>query len=213
MFRLNALKTEKNPNGGFSVTISSAGEKTCTVRFPTDEEWCERVRKVRVYRTPVGRDKFKSDAPGQLEVDLDLFQRIRLDKGDGAVEFDAAEASKVITRLDSCRITNTEREGKGFRIWMEVPSSDDEVSILLRDPTQQQTKTYEDSSMSLLSGRRSQEWRSFLEPAGELFDSLVVSQQGYAAAVPITHKYAALRELLDQCEELVSAGGISIPEE
>jgi hypothetical protein len=207
MFRLNALK---EPEKGFPVTISSGTDKTCHVRFPTDAEWCERVRKIRVYRTPVGRDKFKSDAPGQVEVDLALFTKIRLDP-DSGVEFDAAEASKVITKLDSCRIIDAARDGNQFRITLEVPLA--EVSIVLKSPTQRQAKTYEDSSMSLLSSRRTQEWRSFLEPAGELFDAVFISQDGYASDthIPVIHKYAAVRELLDQGEESIGEG-IVLPE-
>jgi hypothetical protein len=207
MFRLNSLK---EPEKGFPVTISSGTDKTCRVRFPTDAEWCERVRKIRVYRTPVGRDMFESNAPGQADVDLALFTKIRLD-ADSGIDFDSAEASKVITKLDSCRIIDVSRDGKQFKIAMEVPLS--EVSITLKSPTLRQSKEYEDGSMKLRSGRRTQEWRSFLEPAGELFKEVFVSQEGYAddTLIPIIHQYAAIRELLDQGEEAIGEG-IVLPE-
>jgi hypothetical protein len=207
MFRLNALTV---PEKGFPVTIASGIDKECWVRFPTDAEWCERVRKIRVYRTPVGRDMFESNAPGQADVDLALFAKIRLDP-DSGIDFDSAEASKVITKLDSCRIIDATRDGKQFRITMEVPLA--EVTITLKSPTMRQAKEYEDGSMKLRSGRRTQEWRSFLEPAGELFKSVFVSQEGYAAdnLIPIIHQYAAIRELLDQSEEAIGEG-IVLPE-
>jgi hypothetical protein len=66
--------------------------------------------------------------------------------------------------------------------------------------------------MHFLSGRRSQEWRSSLEPTIPFYDAIFVSAEGYAGDVPITHKYAAVQELLSQCEEAVG-DGIEIPEE
>jgi len=44
--------------------------------------------------------------------------------------------------------------------------------------------------------RRSVQTRAFLEPSGALFDKLHTSHEGYAGAVPIVHKQAAVSEVI-----------------
>jgi hypothetical protein len=201
VFRLNAVKA-------FTVKIMSGEEKQCKVRFPTDAEWCERTRKVKVLRTNIGRDQYISDVTGQLDADAALLEKIRVDK-DG-VAFDPAEASRVITQLDSVRVESVERQGTSFQVILSVFGG--ETTVTLRCPTLRQSSEFEQRSMHFISGRRSQEWRSNLEPAGELFDALHISNAEYAGAIPITHKYATVREVLDRCEEVASEG-IELPEE
>jgi hypothetical protein len=46
-----------------------------------------------------------------------------------------------------------------------------------------------------VAARRSIETRTFLQPSGALYDKLHVSHDGYASAVPIVHKSAAVSEL------------------
>lgn len=212
MFWLNTVRN------GFSITIYSGEKKTCKVRYPSDAEWCERVRRVKIYRTPVGRDKFQSDAPGQVEADADLFAKIRLD-ADTGVEFDPAEAGAVISKLDVCRIDKVERENGNYQIFAQVPpfrgdDTGEQVTVTLRPVTMRQAAEFERRSMTFLSGKRSQEFKSTLEPAASLFPELFVSQEGYSGAIPVVHQYAFLRELLDQTEQLAGEGdGIALPEE
>jgi hypothetical protein len=42
------------------------------------------------------------------------------------------------------------------------------------------------------------ETRAFLEPSGALYDKLHISDDGYAGAVPIVHKSAAVSEVIAQ---------------
>jgi len=46
--------------------------------------------------------------------------------------------------------------------------------------------------------RLSIETRAFLEPSGALYDKLHISHNGYAGAVPIFHKSAAVSEVIAQ---------------
>lgn len=205
-FRMNLVE-------GFTVTVRSGEEqKKCRLRFPTDQEWEERVRKVKVLRTAVGRDKYQSDAPGEKAADAELFNRIWLDRDGQSQSFDDAEASRAISKIDNSRVLSAEQDGGRYRITLEVPTA--EVMALLRPPSRKQVDEYERRSMTFLSGRRTQEFRSTLEPAKELFDALVVETEGYPdpCRIPIIHKFAFITELLTQCEEAVGEG-IELPEE
>jgi hypothetical protein len=49
-----------------------------------------------------------------------------------------------------------------------------------------------------VAARRAIETRAFLEPSGALYDKLHISHDGYAGAVPIIHKSAAVSEVIAQ---------------
>jgi hypothetical protein len=57
---------------------------------------------------------------------------------------------------------------------------------------------HERASTSVVAARRSVETRAFLEPSGALYDKLHISHDGYACAVPIVHKSAAVSEVIAQ---------------
>jgi hypothetical protein len=179
----------------FVVPILSGGEKRCEVRFPSDEEWCAWARAQRTIRRFLGRGKSQSEDLNLAEINADLFAKIRVDK-DGP-EFDQAEAGVVIGRIERCVVTGIEREGINYRIEMKVPGA--RVVHVLRMPTAKEMQDHERASVSVVAARRSVETRAFLEPSGDLYDKLHVSDEGYAGSiVPIIHKSAAVSEVLAQ---------------
>ena len=176
----------------FVVPILSGGEKTCEVRFPSDEEWCAWARAQRTVRHFLGRGKSQSEDVDLPKINAELFAKIRTDK-DGP-EFDDAEAGMVIGRIERCTIASVEREGINYRIGMKVPGA--RVTHVLRMPTAKEMQDHERASTSVVAARRSVETRAFLEPSGALYDKLHVSHDGYAGAVPIVHKSAAVSEVI-----------------
>ncbi len=182
----------------FVVKILSGSEKLCTVRFPSDEEWCARTRAQRAIRRILGRGKSQYEVTNAEEADAELFAKIRQDK-DGA-EFDAAEAAKVIERLERCQVVDVERQGDRFRIEMKVPGA--HVVHVLKIPTQKDVLDYGRASVRAIDGRRQQEIRLALEPSAELWAKVKAGVEGYANpdAVPIVHKDVAVVELLAQVE-------------
>jgi len=176
------------------VPILSGGEKRCEVRFPTDEEWCAWARAQRTVRHFLGRGKSQSEDLDLPKINAELFAKVRTDK-DGP-EFDEAEAGVVIGRVERCAVTGIEREGANYRIDMKVPGA--RVAHVLRMPTAREMQDHERASTSVIAARRSVETRAFLEPSGLLYDKLHVSHDGYAAAVPIIHKSAAVSEVIAQ---------------
>ena len=87
-----------------------------------------------------------------------------------------------------------EREGIDYRIGMKVPGA--RVTHVLRMPTAKEMQDHERASTSVIAARRSVETRAFLEPSGALYDKVHVSHDGYAGAVPIVHKSAAVSEVI-----------------
>ena len=180
----------------FVVKILSGGEKQCTVRYPSDTEWGERAQKQKLVRRLLGRSKSQYEALNGETVDAELLARIRLDE-DGA-PFDEAEAAKVIARLERVTVAAVERTGNKYRIELAVPGG--RTVHVLRIPSQKDVLEYSRASIHVTDGRRQQEIRVSLEPAGRLYDKLVESTEGYAGAVPVIHKSAAISELLAEID-------------
>lgn len=178
----------------FEVPILSGGEKRCEVRFPSDDEWCRWARAQRTVRHFLGRGKSQSEDVDLSKVNAELFAKIRTDN-DGP-EFDEAEAGMVIGRIERCTVANVEREGINYRIEIKVPGA--RVVHVLRMPTAKEMLDHERASTSVVAARRSIETRAFLEPSGVLYDKLHISHDGYAGAVPIVHKSAAVSEVIAQ---------------
>ena len=176
------------------VPILSGGEKRCEVRFPTDEEWCAWARAQRTIRHFLGRGKSQSEDVDLPKINADLFKKIRIDK-DGP-EFDDAEAGMAIARVERSQVTDILREGVNYRIEMKVPGA--RVTHVLRMPTAKEMQDHERASTTVVAARRSVETRAFLEPSGALYDKLHLSHEGYAGAVPIVHKSAAVSEVIAQ---------------
>jgi hypothetical protein len=176
------------------VPILSGGEKRCEVRFPSDAEWCAWARAQRTIRHFLGRGKSQSEDVDLSKVNAELFTKIRQDK-DGP-DFDEAEAGMVIGRIERCSVTSIEREGVNYRIAMKVPGA--RVEHVLRMPTAKEMQDHERASTSVVAARRYIETRALLEPSGQLYDKLHIEHDGYAAAVPIVHKSAAVSEVIAQ---------------
>lgn len=181
----------------FVVPILSGGEKRCEVNFPSDEQWCAWARAQRTVRHFLGRGKSQSEEVGLSKINAELFAKIRTnqDAQDGPA-FDEAEAGVVIGRIERCTVASIDREGNNYRVEMKVPGA--RVVHVLRMPTAKEMQDHDRASTSVVAGRRSVETRAFLEPSGELYDKLHVSHEGYAGAVPIVHKSAAVSEVVAQ---------------
>lgn len=177
-----------------SVPIQSGGIKRCVVRYPTDAELCKRVRDQRTVVHDLGRGKTKMETPNEDAVDFALFRQIRVDK-DGP-EFDEAEACAVIKKIERCDVIESERVGEQFRITLKVPKA--ETAHVVRVPLQSEKKEYGRGAMTRTGGRRADEIRMSLEPAGVLYDKVAISAEGYINGVPINHKVAVISELLLQ---------------
>ena len=57
----------------FVVPILSGGEKTCEVRFPSDEEWCAWARAQRTVRHFLGRGKSQSEDVDLPKINAEIY--------------------------------------------------------------------------------------------------------------------------------------------
>lgn len=176
----------------FLVKIISGGVKQCVLRYPSDEQLCDRARRQKTIRHFLGRGKTKSANVNTDTVDVQLFEALRVEK-DG-IAYTPAEASAFVERLDLARVTAAAWQGELRRIEMQVPGG--RVVHVLRMPTQDQIREHERATTDTVYGNRSAEVRVALEPSGVLYDKVVEGAEGYAGAVPINHKVAAITELL-----------------
>lgn len=193
----------------FRITIVSGDKKSCTVKYPTDADWCERTRNRKSVRQNMGRGKSRPVPIRSDDADLRLFERLRLDSG--GAEFDASDAAAVIGKLDDCGVVEISREQGRFRMVLELGLRDratkEQIRTVhfLRCPSKREQFNHERQSVDVVDGGRMREIRVALEPSGELYDKLVERTEGYAAAgVPVNHKFAVVFELMEEISRLES---------
>lgn len=191
------------PAAGITIRVPNP-PKTAQLRLPTNEEMLERLDQQRSIRRTIGRRKSQTEFVPNLKADLDLFNRIRLDK-DGA-EFDEFEAGNAISKLSFCEVTDCQRAGDEYRVILRTPFGD--TVHMVKIPTQRDITVYRRtvvSSTDLPHGQ--EELRYRIEPAVDLYDSVVTKIEGYAASikpadVPPHHKSAVVVELVQAIDDL-----------
>lgn len=183
----------------FEPKIISGGIKSVALKFPSDQQWADRARAQKQVRQFLGRGKSQTVDADTAAADLQLFKSLRVDD---TGTYDASEAQAFLDRLERCEVVSAEWEGDTRRIEMSVPGA--KTVHVLRMPMQDQIREHEKSSTKQTFGTRSAEIRVNLEPSGNLYDKVVVSAEGYAGAVPIVHKVAAVTNLMNALSELLA---------
>jgi hypothetical protein len=180
------------------IRIVSGGVKECLVRFPTDKEWCDRTRRQKVVRQQITGGKFRTDILNAEKSDAELLAKIRKDDGPAFTE---SEASKVISRIESCEIIDSVRDGDGFLI--TIKSLGQETKHRVRIPTEDESRKFSRTATNPVSSRRMEETTVSLEPSGEMYDKICLGSEGYENGdVPITHKDVIVVETLYQVRKL-----------
>jgi hypothetical protein len=203
---LPAVETPHGSLQGIAVRVLNP-PKTAILRLPTSEEMLERLGQQKSIRRNIGRRKSQTEFVPNAKADLDLFNKIRVDK-DGA-EFDEFEAGNAISKLSFCEVTSCQRAGDEYRITLRTPFG--ETIHCVKIPTQRDITVYRRTVVSATDLPHGQEeLRYRIEPAVELYDSVVSKVEGYAAAykpadVPPHHKSAVVVELVQAIDDLDSA--------
>lgn len=187
------------------------GRKSCIIRFPTDKEWCKRQHQLVSVSKTVGGDGTRIDRPGDEDANLELFKAIRIDQ-DGP-EFDEAEASLVITRIERCIVQDSVRKGAQYTVTMKTYfGAPIIVTHTLKIPTQKQLMDFGKAAVDIIGRKQAVETRVALEPSADLWRGLVISATGYktdqpdglpalTTDIPILHKDAAINKVLAAMRE------------
>ncbi len=180
----------------FSVPIISGGEKRCILRFPTDEQWTNRARRQKVVTYDLGRGKARTDFDEATveRQNMELFDAIRVDK-DGP-PFDPAEAAAAILKLERSEVLEAEPEGDGYRVVLKALGC--VTTHRVKTPLASDLLEFRRHYSRFTVDRRRTEKVVNCDVAGGLYDRIKISVEGYAGAVPITHKADVLAEVINQ---------------
>ncbi len=172
---------------------SGPGEpKRFSVRWPTDQEWADYRRGVKITRPIANQHALPgSNIPAKS---VELMEKISVGE---QPTYDPHEAAVIVGYLQRADDSECHEEEDGYRVTMTVAGGI-HVSHMFKTPTFSAQEKYVQSAISIKAVGRIEETREFLEPAAELFDSLIVQSDGYDCPVPIVHKTKALSELLQR---------------
>jgi hypothetical protein len=177
--------------------LHPAGKKACRVRWPSDEEWIEHSARRRVVVSQLSREESVTDVVDGERAAAELLAKIRIDK-DGP-DLDEYEASYVIERLSRAQVDDCARADGGVGVTLKVPGV--VTKHVLRVPSLAEVVNYRRGFSRLVENRRGKQLLKInLRAAGEFYDKLVLSKDGYAGDVPVIHKAAVVTELLGYLE-------------
>ena len=176
------------------------GIEQIMVRFPTDEEWTERQSKRQIITRSLGDRSSETTVADTEEIDGELLKRIRL--GDDGIEVDNYEASSVFDRLQRAEVVEALREAGQFKITLRVLGG-----ILTthtqRMPTAKEEFAYKKRiTQSIDSGSRNKTTIN-LAVAGDTYQKLSASKEGYAGAVPIIHQAVIVPKVMEETKILL----------
>ena len=187
---------------GFPVQILRPA-KTAVLRLPTNPEMSGYLNQQKTLYRDLGRRKGQSESVPNPKSDLDLFTRIRIDKGP---DFDEAEAARAIGLLTRQRVTKCEREGETYRVTLLTVFGATEHVVNI--PFEKDLAVYRRTVFKALDLPHGVEERRYPpEAAVRLYDATVVSISGYvdsikAADVPPHHKSSIVLELVSAVGDL-----------
>jgi hypothetical protein len=185
------------------VTVKVANPpKTAVLGLPTNAQMLERLDAQRSIRRSIGRRKSQTEFVPNLKADLDLFNKIRQDKGS---EFDEYEASNALAKLTYCEVTDCAQSDDEYRITLKTAFG--ETVHTVRKPSERDKTVYRRSVVSATDLPHGQEeLRYRIEPAVALYDSVAAKIEGYIANykpadVPPHHKSAVVVEVIQSMDD------------
>jgi hypothetical protein len=187
---------------GFPVQILRPA-KTAVLRLPSNQEMRDYLNQQKTLYRDLGRRKGQSESVPNPKSDLDLFNRIRIDKGS---EFDEAEAARAIGLLTRQRVTKCEREGESYRITLATVFG--ETQHIINIPFEKDLVIYRRNVFKAIDLPHGVEERRYPPEAAErLYDASILSISGYVDSikppdVPPHHKSTVVLELVSAIGDL-----------
>ena len=180
------------------------GAKEVELRFPSDEELCERQRKRKVISKNLGRGMSQSKVPNAEVIEGEFLRKLRVDKN--AVEIDDYEATFIVDQILEANVDDIQPEADGYRVFLRVPGGV-VTEHLTKMPTAKQIVQYGRKFIEFLDGPLGQRIMTVnLAASGELYAEIHKESKGYAGTIPIHHK----AEVIKAANEAVKSGlGVS----
>jgi len=197
-------------SSNFEVTLSTTadGPRNPVVRFPSDQEWLDYQRDIRVITRSLGGGRSQTDVPDSEEAALDLFRKIEVTGGAAVIE--PYEAEQVIDAIGRARVDSVERIPGGFRVGLEVPGG-----LVIHEsvhPTAKQLQRFDRhyAQQTQLPHNRTETIVN-LAIAEELYDKIQTGATGYAGAVPVNHKSAVVDAVVKAIRLAISVKAVADP--
>lgn len=184
-------------------------KKSVSVRFPSDEEFAGRSRKMKTIITRQSGGSSTTETQGQEAADMDLLSKIM--KGENGEYIaqpdtpacDEYEAGKVLGKLTEAESQESEWDGENIIVPVKVVGGL-VTRHTVRMPTEKEIRKYRKGAFAFIDLRHGkQELKSNLLAIGAFYDLLKVDVEGYLnVSVPLVHKIPVVSELMSLLDEL-----------
>jgi len=182
---------------GYQGTIRREdGPQTVKVRWPSDEEWAERSKGWRILMHRLGRGLTETRVESEM-TDLRLYNKIR---EEDAPELTADEAVKIVETISRCDITDVKLDMDEAEVEMTVVGGI-KVTHVLRIPTTAEVTQFRRAATRVMDlPHNVQQLKTNLSAGSSLWEKCHIRHENYVNGVPITHRDAAMRAVIDSCE-------------
>lgn len=200
----NGIEYSSIHSSFFSIPMldpDTGDERMITVSWPSDHQWVRRQRSRTITIRNLGRGTTETKVDPDEDVSLSIYNQI---KQPGSPDLSPADAEFIIDYLSNCDVLSVDRELGVFSVKMDVPGVEEPVTHSLRCPTMSQIRKYENGKVSSRQGRYGlTKLQLLIEPAGDLYDDLVVDSS--FKACPIIHKSSAVEAVISEIKDRVEA--------
>ena len=182
-----------NSDATFEMNVRGPeGLKVVTLRFPSDVEQGDRVRKQKMVTRDLGRGASESDYEPNIAFDLALINELMQQP---RIEVDEDEANYLLNKLCKADAQASDRVDNCYQI--PVKTCAGTVTLTLTVPSQKDIREYSRTSLRTVTRNHGlQESKVNLESSGLLFDKVFRQMEGITGAVPLVVKASAVQELL-----------------
>ena len=178
------------------------GRKQIEVRWPTDEEWLERMKGWSIRVQKLGRGQTISEIESGA-ADLALYNKIRTEE---SPDLSQVEAQKLIGSLSSCEINDVELGLDEATVRLTILRGK-QVTHTLRIPTTAEIAQYQRTARKLNVDlpHGGQKIRLPVQAAADLWEKCHRGHEGYQNGVPVIHRDVGIRAVIAECEREAEA--------
>lgn len=189
---------DRNAMIQLTIPTKEGGGKHCEVRYPSDEQWLRRSRRLRLVTRPNPEGKgVVTELENEAEAEREAFDSIVVSQNEQLCD---EEAITVMDRLDRHRVADFSRHGDQVEVHLQVPGA--MTLHRLRMPSAKEHIEYKRSlpaPADLGRGKIMQSYATGQQAA--LYDKISLSVEGYANGVPLNHKAGVARVVLELLNE------------